>query len=127
MCQISVKKATEAIVEMIIKKQEENEKKLKESFDILNKHLATIIAKSQSSHQIASEPHSSPQESQSLAEPSSEHESVYQSSSQPCLQPASQSKFQCAICGKTFGSSRTLTNHTRKDHELKPIISAAMF
>ena len=113
MCEITVKKATDAIVEMITKQQDASEKKQKESFDTLNELLVTIISKSQPSQSVSCQPHVTPEN-----QPSSK--SLHQPSSQPCLQPASQAKFQCDICGKTFGSSRTLTNHTRKDHEPKP-------
>ena len=94
-CAITVKKAVDDVVDVIFKKQDENEKKQQETFDLINKSIKEIIAQSQPSR-LNPQP---------------------QSSSQSSSQPESLNKFQCVICGKSFGSSRALTNHERKDHQ----------
>ena len=94
-CAITVKKVLDAVVAMIFRKQDENEKKQKETLDLINTNIEEILAQSQPSR----------------------HNPQTESSSQPSSQPTSFTKFQCMICGKSFGSSRALTNHERKDHE----------
>ena len=93
-CEIMVKKSTDAVVDMILKRQTESEKKQNEMFDLINENLAKILVQSQPSCN-----------------------SPAQLPSQPSSQPVSVTKFQCDVCGKTFGSSRALTNHDRKDHK----------
>ena len=94
MCEIIVRKS----VDIVFQRQDEIEKKQNKTFDLINENLAKIIVQSQSSchspAQLASQP---------LAQPSP--------------QPASATKFQCDVCGKTFGSGRALANHDRKDHK----------
>ena len=99
-CETMVKKSTDAVVHMLFKKQDESEKKQKETFDLLN--LPKIVQSQSACQSLSAQPPSQP-----LAQPTS--------------QPATVTKFQCDVCGKTFGSRRALTNHDRKDH--KPLSS----
>ena len=94
-CEIMVKKATDAVVEMIFEQQNRIENNQKETFDNLSSQLTELIAKYQPS---TSNPCRSSSEVQ--ASPQS-------------LQPV---RFPCDKCGKSFGSERALANHERKDH-----------
>ena len=55
-----MRKSTDAVVDMVFKRQDENEKKQNETFDLMNENLAKIIVQSQSSchspAQLASQP-----------------------------------------------------------------------
>ena len=97
-CEIMVKKATDAVVEMIFEQQNTIENNQKEGFDNLSSQLTELIAKYQPS---TSNPCQPPQ-------PSSEV--------QASPQPLHQVRFPCDKCGKSFGSGRALANHERKDH-----------
>ena len=88
---------------MIGKKQDITEKKLEESFNLVNEQLAAILAQPRPSNVTQNHPN---QHIQQQTSPSSQ-----------TTVNAVSTKFQCNTCGKSFGSSRALTNHTRKDHE----------
>ena len=98
-CENIVKKATNAVVESVFKQQDTIEKTQKENFDNLSRQLAEIIAKTQPPTSTSCRP----------SQPGSQL--------QESPQPSQQCRFQCDICGKTFGSGRALANHERKDHE----------
>ena len=101
-CAASIKKATDSVTELIFKQQDSMEKKQNAWFDLISRNISAITMPSvTNSHQ---EPQ--PQYSQPCQ--------LSQTSSQPLQQP--KPKLQCDICGKTFGSSRALSNHTRSDH-----------
>ena len=97
-CEIMVKKATDAVVEMIFEQQNRIENNQKETFDNLSSQLTELIAKYQPSTSNPRRPSQSSSEVQ--ASPQS-------------LQPV---RFPCDKCGKSFGSERALANHERKDH-----------
>ena len=103
--EMAVKKVTEDLVSMIFKQQEAIEENQRKSFDTLNKNLSEIIAQS---HSLQANRSSQPLSAQPNQQPSS-----YQGT------PSPQTRFQCDLCGKSFGSNRALSNHTRRDHEPK--------
>ena len=93
-----VKKVTDEILETIFRKQDAFEKKQAESFNLLNENISLMIKQSRPSFpepQTHSHPNPRPQ--------------TY-------TQPSPQSSLQCHICGKSFGSGKALSNHSRKDH-----------
>ena len=104
------KNAIDTVTDIFFKKQDASEKKLKEAFKLINENLAVVIAQSQPSPQDISSNHRTLPRPQSSPEPSTH---------------ASLSRFQCAICGKSFGSSRELTNHERKEHQTESQNAAA--
>ena len=105
-CEAIVKKATDTVVEIFSKQQDESERKQRASFDLLSNQISTMIS------QLQKPPATNSQQPQPCSQPSDQ--TTYPPAS---VATACQAKFQCIICGKTFGSSRALTNHMRKDHE----------
>ena len=93
-----VKKVTDEILETIFRKQDAFEKKQAESFDLLNENISLMIKQSQ------------------LSYPEPKTHSRQNPRSQTYTQPSPQSSLQCDICGKSFGSGKALSNHSRKDH-----------
>ena len=96
---IVVKEATEALINIFSKKQDDLEKRNNASLDSFSHQLSTIP----NLLLTTGHPHKPPQTSQS-------HPAAILSQKLVCQ------KFQCEVFGKTFGSKRTLTNHVRTDH-----------
>ena len=103
-CEVTIKKAIENVTDMIFKQQDTTERKQKECFDLLSQQLAILIPQSQP-------PSANPSKQPNPCPGQQPHASSH------TTQPSSHATFKCDPCGKTFGSERTLRNHTRKDHQ----------
>ena len=108
-----VKEATEAVIKIISKQQDESEKQSMATFESLSTQLSmistTLLPQAPRASLATNQP-SSPESAQPQP-----HAPL-----QPSVQNHRVSPHQCNMCGKTFGSSRALINHTRTYHEPKP-------
>ena len=104
----TLKSATDEVTNMILQKQNKMEEKLNETFNYFNQNLSVILSKLNPSHE-------NPSSQRPTQSDSDQPRPVLNTFSQPTV-VSPQASFQCNTCGKTFGSSRALENHTRKDH-----------
>ena len=93
---------------MILQNQNKMEEKLNENFNYFNQKLSDILSKLNPSHE-------NPSSQRPPQSDSDQPTPVLHTLSQPSV-VSRQASIQCNICGKSFGSSRALENHTRKDH-----------
>ena len=108
LCEKTLKLATDEVTNVILQKQNKMEQKLNENFNYFNRNLSDILSQLTPSHDSLSSQRP-PQSDSDQPTP------VLHTLSQPSV-VSRQASFQCNICGKSFGSSRALENHTRKDH-----------
>ena len=132
--EIIVKKATEAVVEIVSKHQHESVKRNEAALEALCSQLKVLSSSLQSTplstlnspfQPISTTSIPSSSASQPTSVQPSPFSKVQPTSAEPSpssVQPTSASQVrsnsnQCDICGKSFGSQRALANHTRSDHK----------
>ena len=101
-------------VKMVSKQQDEAEKRTETIFKSVQDQITSISDLLQNKNLSSSQPGHPPLR----AEPTPLQSDHTKNHNEPCSQP-SQSRNQCDLCGKSFGSRSALTKHTRKDHDTK--------
>ena len=144
---VIVKEATDAVVKIISKQQDDSEKRSEKLFESFNQQLSVIstmlTSVSASSGPLCSLGTATNQPSPTQHSQADHHTelaamrrpSCSDFTFSPALSRTSSTtcnpvKNQCELCGKTFGSDRALKKHLRSDHllsnpqvKLKPILS----
>ena len=117
-----VKEALEGFVKTVMKQQDDVGKKNESMIETLQcqiESLANLLKPSETVQSLPNPSHAyaQPEHRRALSDLSSVHPEYPQalpSHAQTQVPPN-----QCTVCGKSFGSSRALTNHIRNDHKPK--------
>ena len=99
-CENIMKEATDAVVKVVSKQQDELETKQTMNFDLLQQSIEEIIMKLH-----ANNPRQFPPRIDQPSPPAQTHVQSLPSAH-------GQVRFQCDVCGKLFGSNKALENHT---------------
>ena len=113
---IVVKEALDVFTKTVAKQQDEAEKRSETIFKTFQNQISSItdLLRTSTNNLSSSHPGYPPVrvEHQPLQ---LDHAKNHETSPQP-----TQSRYQCDLCGKSFGSDRALKNHARKDHKPNP-------